>query len=338
MRMYRRRTSGAEGATAVEYAIILAGTVIGLVAIVLGLKATMGDALDDASKSQAVLSDGSTVAPSNGPTSVVLPPAAPSVSAAPGNGQTAITWAPVSGATSYVVTCNGNQVTVTGTGYTCTGLTNGQSYTVTVVARGGSGTSAPGSATVTPFTTPNAPTNVTADTNDGAITIRWTAPGNNGGSPITGYTVTPNPSAGGSCTVAGTTATCTGLNDGTSTTFTVVANNAAGSSPTAAPGLPVRPYEVGNNEYEVDFGSPLTRTPNYSQSNNRRNYSVTTVTPTGCGTATVSNSGAVTFTPPASPSATCLAGTGVSVSVRYNYRQGGNNNAVRTDTFVYYVH
>lgn len=214
MGMFRRRTSGADGATAVEYAIILGGTVFGLVAIVVGLKTTMGNALSDASDSQAVLSDGSTATPSNGPTSVVLPPAAPSVSAAPGNGQTAITWAPVSGATSYVVTCNGNSVTVTTTGYTCTGLTNGQSYTVTVVAKGSSGTSAPGSATVTPFTTPNAPTNVTADTNDGAITIRWTAPANNGGSPITGYTVTPNPATGGSCTVAGTTATCTGLTDG----------------------------------------------------------------------------------------------------------------------------
>ncbi|MFN8156128.1 MAG: fibronectin type III domain-containing protein [Candidatus Nanopelagicales bacterium] len=336
MGMFRRRTSGADGATAVEYAIILGGTVFGLVAIVVGLKTTMGNALSDASDSQAVLSDGSTATPSNGPTSVVLPPAAPSVSAAPGNGQTAITWAPVSGATSYVVTCNGNSVTVTTTGYTCTGLTNGQSYTVTVVAKGSSGTSAPGSATVTPFTTPNAPTNVTADTNDGAITIRWTAPANNGGSPITGYTVTPNPATGGSCTVAGTTATCTGLTDGTSTTFTVVANNAGGSSPTASPGLPVRPYDVGTNQAEVDFGTPLTRTPTYSQNNNRRNYSVGTVSPTGCGTATVSSNGAITFTPVASASATCLAGTAVNVTI--NYRSGNGGGTARSDTFVFYVH
>lgn len=231
MRTIRRRRRDDRGATAVEYAIILGGTAIGLVAIVLGLKTTMGNALTDASNSQAVVSDGSTVAPSNGPTSVVLPPAAPSVSAAPGNGQIAITWAPVSGATSYVVTCNGRQVTVTTTNYTCTGLTNGTNYPVTVVARGPSGTSPAGGASATPFTTPGAPTNLTATPGNAQVDLSWTAP-STGGSPITGYTVTNVPT-GGSCTVAGTTATCTGLTNGTTYTFTVVASNAAGDGPGA---------------------------------------------------------------------------------------------------------
>lgn len=330
MGMFRRRTSGADGATAVEYAIILGGTVFGLVAIVVGLKTTMGNALSDASDSQAVLSDGSTATPSNGPTSVVLPPAAPSVSAAPGNGQTAITWAPVSGATSYVVTCNGNSVTVTTTGYTCTGLTNGQSYTVTVVAKGSSGTSAPGSATVTPFTKPNAPTNVAADTNNGGIVqLTWTAP-STGGSPITGYTVTPSP-AGGSCTVAGTTATCTGLTAGTQYDFDVVATNAAGDSAPGSPALNVYAYTVGTNQFETTFGTPTTQTPNYARSP-RSGYSVGTLSPTTCGTATVNGSGAITFTPTGAASASCLAGTAVSVPVRYT--SGGRT---RTETFVFYV-
>ena len=65
------------------------------------------------------------------------------------------------------------------------------------------------------------------------IAVTWTDPANNGGSAITGYTVTSSP-AGGTCTVAGATATtCTvtsGLTAGTSYTFTVKATNAAGSS------------------------------------------------------------------------------------------------------------
>ncbi len=332
MRTIRRRRRDDRGATAVEYAIILGGTAIGLVAIVLGLKTTMGNALTDASNSQAVVSDGSTVAPSNGPTSVVLPPAAPSVSAAPGNGQIAITWAPVSGATSYVVTCNGRQVTVTTTNYTCTGLTNGTNYPVTVVARGPSGTSPAGGASATPFTTPGAPTNVTADTNNGGvIQIAWNPPAGDGGSPITGYTVTPVP-GGGSCTVTGTTATCTGLTDGRPYDFDVVAVNAGGNSPAASPALNVLPYTVGTNQFETAYGRPVTATPRYSRSN-RSQYSIPNggVDPAACGSATVNNNGAITFTPIAAPTAACPAGTPVNIDVRY--RSGG----FRTETFVFYV-
>lgn len=332
MRMFRRRRRDDRGATAVEYAIILGGTAIGLVAIVFGLKSTMGNALSDASDSQAVVSDGSTVAPSNGPTSVVLPPAAPSVSAAPGNGQIAITWAPVSGATSYVVTCNGNQVTVTTPSYTCTGLTNGTNYPVTVVARGPSGNSAPGGASATPLTTPSAPTNVTADTsNGGVIVIAWNPPSSTGGSPITGYTVTPVP-GGGSCNVTGTTATCTGLTNGTPYDFDVVAVNAAGNSTAGSPALNVLPYTVGPNQFETAFGARITQTPTYSRNPPRSNYSVGTLSPAACGSATVNGSGAITFTPIAAPTAACPAGTPVSIPI--NYRQNGNN---RSDTFVFYV-
>lgn len=318
MRMFRRRTSGAEGATAVEYAIILAGTVIGLVAIVLGLKATMGDALDDAAKSQAVLSDGSTVAPSNGPTSVVLPPAAPSVSANPGNRQIAITWAPVSGATSYVVTCNGNQVTVTGTGYTCTNLTNGTPYTVTVVARGGSGSSSPGSATATPFTTPSAPTNLTATPAASGVNLSWTAP-NTGGSAITGYTVTSAP-PGGSCVVTGTTASCTGLTPQTTYTFTVVATNAAGNGPAATvQGIAAAPVSRTS-----------TVTENYPAPTNYDDY-VCSVSPSSAGSCSYTTSGTdrMTFDPRNN------AAVGTVVTVTWTFQDRRNRTLVTvTRTYV----
>lgn len=75
-RQPRGRHLGDRGASAVEYAILLAGAVLGIVAVVAGLKVTMGDALSDASDSQSVVSDGTTVSPSNGPTAGTPTPTA----------------------------------------------------------------------------------------------------------------------------------------------------------------------------------------------------------------------------------------------------------------------
>lgn len=76
---------------------------------------------------------------------------------------------------------------------------------------------------------PSAPSIGTATRSSGSISIPFT-PGFNGGSPVTGYTVTASP---GGATFAGSSSpiTATGLTLGTSYTFTVTATNALGTSP-----------------------------------------------------------------------------------------------------------
>jgi hypothetical protein len=72
--------------------------------------------------------------------------------------------------------------------------------------------------------------------------VQWTAPANDGGAPITSYTVTAAP-GGATTTVSGTTTTATvaSLANGTSYTFTVKATNSVGTSAASAPSNAVTP-------------------------------------------------------------------------------------------------
>jgi len=200
-----------------------------------------------------------------------VPAAVPSVvTAVPVAADSSITvgWNPPSGngsaVTSYTATVVGdverscsyflgtNPWMVETNRCTISGLTNGTSYAVTVVARNANGASAPATAVAAvPARNPDSPTSVIAVPGTTSATVSWTTPSSNGGAPITSYTAMATrvgdvsssdarfswiaPVA--TCTVvvatAGTdTNTCriTGLTNGQGYRFSVTATNRAGTS------------------------------------------------------------------------------------------------------------
>ena len=74
--------------------------------------------------------------------------------------------------------------------YDITGLTNGREYTVQVFAKNVSGNGSSAEEMGTPSTTPQSPpANVLAAECDSSLHLSWQAPSNDGGSPITSYTI-----------------------------------------------------------------------------------------------------------------------------------------------------
>jgi hypothetical protein len=130
---------------------------------------------------------------------------------------------------------------------TITGLTNGTSYSFTIAATNEIGTSddSPPSNAATPRTVPGAPYAIGTTAGDGKITVSWSAPSIDGGSPITGYRVTPYISGAVQTpltfTSATTAQTITGLKNATTYTFTVAAINAAGASAPSSQSSPTTP-------------------------------------------------------------------------------------------------
>ena len=189
-------------------------------------------------------------------TAASLPGAPTGVSGVAGNAQAGVSWsAPASDGgstiTGYTVTSSpgGRTCAWTAGPLACTvsSLTNGTAYSFTVKATTivGTGPSSSPSAPVTPRSVPGAPTGVAAVPGDGQAVLAWSPPASNGGSAITGYTVTSTPD-GRTCTWTSGPLRCTvtGLTDGTPYTFTVSATNAAGTGPASGASSPVTPASV----------------------------------------------------------------------------------------------
>jgi hypothetical protein len=166
--------------------------------------------------------------------------------------------------TPYIGTTAQPATTITGTppdtSATLTGLTAGQAYTFKVTASNpaGDGPASAASSAVTPTgsTAPGAPTAVNATPGSRSANVTWSAPANDGGKPITGYTVTPyiGTTAQTPVTTDGSTlsATVSGIAGGPYT-FRVTATNSVGTGAASSPSNAVSPYVT-----LLDSGAPAS--------------------------------------------------------------------------------
>ena len=195
-----------------------------------------------------------------------VPSAPQGLTASGGNAVVTLSWSPpasnggaaVAGYDVYRGTTSGGEsatpiaTNVTTTSFTDTSLTNGTTYYYTVAAVNSVGLSPQsGEASATPqATAPTAPLSVTAGAGNGSVSLAWSVPASNGGSPITGYNVYRGTSPGGESTtpiatgVTTTSYTDTGVTNGTKYYYTVAAVNGVGVSPpssevSATPHAPV---------------------------------------------------------------------------------------------------
>jgi titin len=181
----------------------------------------------------------------------------------PANGQVRLSWS-VPGSTGgspiidYVIqyssdsgaTWGGFTDTLsTATSAVISGLQNGTSYVfqVAAVTSFTTGSYSTSSASITPRTTPGAPTNASATAGNATVTLTWEAPVSNGGDPISDYLIQYSSNAGSSWTTypdgisTATTLTLPKLTNGSGYTFRVAAVNGAGAGTNSTPSVAVTP-------------------------------------------------------------------------------------------------
>jgi len=151
---------------------------------------------------------------------------------------------------------------------------------------------------------PEAPTNVTAAAGNSQATVSFAAPPFDGGSAITGYTVTSSP-AGGVDVDTGTTAlthTIKGLTNGTAYTFTVTATNTIGTGPASPASNSVTPVSQ-----LPDLMITKSHNGNFLQGQVGANYIIWV---TNVGTASTTGTVTVSDKLPTGLEATAISGSG----------------------------
>jgi len=160
----------------------------------------------------------------------------------------------------YTVTASpgGQTCTASSAATSCSisGLTLGTTYTFTVTATNAYGTSDPSDASpsITIVSAPGAPTSPKATTSvssETTVSVSWSAPASNGGSPITSYNVTSSP-GGFTCSTTSTSCTVSSLTKGTAYTFTVTATNAPGGISQTGPGATTASVTTPTNSLNVN--------------------------------------------------------------------------------------
>ncbi|RZS56194.1 fibronectin type III domain protein [Microcella putealis] len=191
-----------------------------------------------------------------------FPSAPTSIEADARNGSIVVSWAPANAnggtilnytATAFTAASGGSTVTTcTATTLSCTltGLSNGTTYYVSVQTQNTVSMYSVRSDRVaaTPSLLPSAPRSVTATAGDALVSLSWTPPMGQGASALTGYSVlcSMNGASFTSCgSTTGTTFDVTGLQNGASYRFQIVANNSSGAGPASASTSPVTPLAPG---------------------------------------------------------------------------------------------
>jgi len=187
-----------------------------------------------------------------------LPTAPQNVTAVAANSSAVVSWQPPAfdgglPILNYVVAASpaGASATVSGSKLTAavTGLTNGATYTFTVLPQNavGNGFWSSASNSIVPTSVPWPPLNAAASPANFGATVSWSAPSYDGGTPVTGYTITTTP--GGGTTNVGPSArsvTVPSLNPSTTYSFTVAAVNVNGNSAPSNTTSGIAPYPVHN--------------------------------------------------------------------------------------------
>ena len=149
-----------------------------------------------------------------------------------------LTAASVEQGSGLTVTRSGCRLTLT------VGTRPSPTASVAIEVSDGPGRSAAGRVSVTMLGNPSSPRQVRAVADrdaGGQARVSWLPPTYDGGSSVSGYTVTHSGGSSGTTRCTASPCTITGLTNGKDYTFTVVAVNGVGQSPPSAPSNTVRP-------------------------------------------------------------------------------------------------